>query len=131
MICHTHTITVPLTHILTPTSQPSPPFSSPLLRGFASSAQAPILPPPLPDSFWFPFWFLTSGAISGWPAVPLILPAHCVVTWAGPWAPGAGSGARNGLVPVAVRVEGIVAPFPLVRRNCCETDFSGLFLWKQ
>lgn len=88
-------------------------------------------PPPLPDSFWFPFWFLTSGAISGWPAVPLILPAHCVVTWAGPWAPGAGSGARNGLVPVAVRVEGIVAPFPLVRRNCCETDFSGLFLWKQ
>lgn len=93
-----HTNTVPFTHILTPTSQPSPPFSSPLLPGFPSS------PPPLPGSFWFPFWFLTSGAISGWPAVPLILPAHCVASWAGPWAPGAGRRARNGLVPVAVLV---------------------------
>ncbi len=86
---------------------------------------APILSP-LPDSFWF----LTSGAISGWPAVPLILPAHCVVTWAGPWAPGAGRGARNGLVPVAVQVKGTVAPFPFVHHSCCETGFRGYFCGK-
>lgn len=59
----------------------------------------PTLAPPSPahlhpfaprvGSFWFPFWFLTSGAISGRPAVPLILPAHCVATlgWAGPRGP--------------------------------------------
>lgn len=37
--------------------------------------------------------------------VPLILTAHCVVSWAGPWAPGAGRGARNDLVPVAGRAK--------------------------
>ena len=41
----------------------------------------------------------------------------------GPGPPGAGRGARNGLVPVAVLVKGTVAPFPLVRHNCRETDF--------
>lgn len=118
---HTHTNAVPFTHILTLTSQPSPPLSSPLLPGFPSSRLPPPLSPPLclplPGSFWFPFWFLTSGAISGWPAVPLILPAHCVASWAGPWAPGAGRGARNGLVPVAVLVKGTVAPFPFVHHE--------------
>lgn len=51
-----------------------------------------------------------------------------MVTWAGPWAPGAGRGARNGLVPVAVLVKGTVAPFPLVHHNCCETDFRVIFV---
>lgn len=89
----------------------------------------PLTLTPTPQgSFWFPFWFLTSGAISGWPAVPLILPAHCVASWAGPWAPGAGRGARNGLVPVAVLVKGTVAPFPLVHHNCFETDFRAIFV---
>ena len=80
-------------------------------------------------SFWFPFWFLTIGAICGWPAVPLILLSHCVLSWAGPWAPGAGRGARNGLIPVAVLVKGTVAPFPLVLSNCCETDFGAFFVF--
>lgn len=74
-ICHSDTQTV--AHILTPSSQPSPPSSPALRSGFPSS-------PSFTDSFWFPFWFLTSEAISGQPVVPLILTAHCVVSWAGP-----------------------------------------------
>lgn len=95
-ICHSDTQTV--AHILTPSSQPSPPSSPALRSGFPSS-------PSFTDSFWFPFWFLTSEAISGQPVVPLILTAYCVVSWAEPWAPGAGRGARNDLVPVAVQAK--------------------------
>lgn len=95
-ICHSDTQTV--AHILTPrANRPHPPLPA-LRSGFPSS-------PSFTDSFWFPFWFLTSEAISGQPVVPLILTAYCVVSWAGPWAPGAGRGARNDLVPVAVQAK--------------------------
>lgn len=123
-ICHsdTHTQTRSPSH----TSWPDQPTIPTLLLSLAPWVPIlwAVILSPLTDSFWF----LTSGAISGWPAVPLILPAHCVVTWAGPWAPGAGRGARNGLVPVAVLAKGTVAPFPLVHYNCCETDFRDIFV---
>ncbi len=122
---HTHKHCPPHTH--PDPNQPTIPTLLLSLAAWVPILWAPILSP-LPDSFWFPFWFLTSGAISGWPAVPLILPVHCVVSWAGPWAPGAGRGARNGLVPVAVLVKGTVAAFPLVHHNCCETDFRAIFV---
>lgn len=114
-VWNTDTNTVPFTHILTPSSQPSNPThlgSHPLWPSLLT-LQAPTSSP-FSGSFWFPFWFLTSRAISEWPVVPLILPAHCVLTWAGPLAPGAGRGARNDLVPVAVLVKGAVPSFPLV-----------------
>lgn len=51
-----------------------------------------------------------------------------MASWAGPWAPEAGRGARNGLVPVSVLVKGTVAPFPLVPHNGYEADFRAIFV---
>lgn len=70
-------------HLCHTSPDPEPPTVPAL---FSPAARVPILSSPIlfPLLLLFgSFWFLACGAISGWPSVPLILPAHCVPSWAG------------------------------------------------
>lgn len=100
--------------------QPSPPFS--FLSGFPSSGLPSSSPPPrfllvpflVPDQWGY--LSATTGSSH----------SDCLLCGDLGWAPGAGRGARNGLVPVAARVKGTVAPFP---SETSVRQSLGLFLW--